>query len=91
MLTEGARGGIANGEPGVIASLLTTPPRVAVIAGATDAAKAAGWDVKVIDTQASADQAEAVAGSKPDARLTAPENHRHHLFLAAKDSISLIA
>jgi DNA-binding LacI/PurR family transcriptional regulator len=30
-----------------------------VIAGATDAAKAAGWDVKVVDTQASADQANA--------------------------------
>ena len=30
-----------------------------MIAGATDAAKAAGWDVKVVDTQASADQANA--------------------------------
>ena len=34
-----------------------------MIAGATEAAKAAGWDVKVIDTQASADQANAAMNS----------------------------
>ena len=34
-----------------------------MIAGATDAAKAAGWDVKVVDTQASADQANAAMSS----------------------------
>ena len=44
---------------GIVALIANDALNVAVIAGATDAAKAAGWDVKVIDTQASADQANA--------------------------------
>jgi ribose transport system substrate-binding protein len=44
---------------GIVALLANDALNVAVIAGATDAAKAAGWDVKVVDTQASADQANA--------------------------------
>jgi ribose transport system substrate-binding protein len=44
---------------GIVALIANDALNVAVIAGATDAAKAAGWDVKVVDTQASADQANA--------------------------------
>ncbi len=44
---------------GIVALLANDALNIDVIDGATDAAKAAGWDVKVIDTQASADQANA--------------------------------
>jgi ribose transport system substrate-binding protein len=44
---------------GIVALIANDALNVAVIAGATDAAKAAGWEVKVVDTQASADQANA--------------------------------
>lgn len=44
---------------GIVALLANDALNIAVINGATDAAKEAGWDVKVIDTQASADQANA--------------------------------
>ncbi|MDQ0473219.1 sugar ABC transporter substrate-binding protein [Labrys wisconsinensis] len=44
---------------GIVALLANDALNIAVIAGATDAAKKAGWDVKVTDTQASADQANA--------------------------------
>jgi ribose transport system substrate-binding protein len=44
---------------GIVALLANDALNIAVIAGATEAATAAGWDVKVIDTQASADQANA--------------------------------
>jgi ribose transport system substrate-binding protein len=44
---------------GIVALLANDALNIAVIGGATDAAKAAGWDVKVTDTQASADQANA--------------------------------
>jgi ribose transport system substrate-binding protein len=58
---------------GIVALIANDALNVAVIAGATDAAKAAGWDVKVIDTQASADQANAAMSSfavqKVDAML----------------------
>ena len=42
---------------GIVALLANDALNIAVIAGATDAAKEAGWDVKVTDTQANADQA----------------------------------
>jgi ribose transport system substrate-binding protein len=48
---------------GIVALIANDALNVAVIAGATDAAKAAGWDVKVTDTQASADQANAAMSS----------------------------
>lgn len=44
---------------GIVALLANDALNIAVINGATDAAKAADWDVKVIDTQASAEQANA--------------------------------
>ncbi|MFC3225649.1 sugar ABC transporter substrate-binding protein [Marinibaculum pumilum] len=44
---------------GIVALLANDALNIAVINGATDAAEKAGWDVKVIDTQASADQANA--------------------------------
>jgi ribose transport system substrate-binding protein len=44
---------------GVVALIANDALNVAVIAGVTEGAKAAGWDVKVVDTQASADQANA--------------------------------
>jgi len=44
---------------GIVALLANDALNIDVIGGATEAAKAAGWDVKVIDTQASADQANA--------------------------------
>ncbi|MER8830659.1 sugar ABC transporter substrate-binding protein [Mesorhizobium sp. M0938] len=48
---------------GVVALLANDALNIAVIGGATEAAKAAGWDVKVTDTQASADQANAAMNS----------------------------
>jgi len=44
---------------GIVALLANDALNIDVIGGATEAANAAGWDVKVIDTQASADQANA--------------------------------
>ncbi|MAY63909.1 MAG: sugar ABC transporter substrate-binding protein [Rhizobiales bacterium] len=44
---------------GIVALLANDALNIDVIGGATEAATAAGWDVKVIDTQASADQANA--------------------------------
>ncbi len=52
--------GYANAKTlGIVALLANDALNIDVIAGATDAAKAAGWNVKVIDTQASADKANA--------------------------------
>jgi len=52
--------GAANAKTlGIVALLANDALNIDVINGATDAAKAAGWDVKVIDTQASADKANA--------------------------------
>jgi ribose transport system substrate-binding protein len=48
---------------GIVALLANDALNIAVIKGATDAAKAAGWDVKVTDTQANADQANAAMNS----------------------------
>lgn len=48
---------------GIVALIANDALNIEVIAGATDAAKKAGWDVKVIDTQASADQANAAMKS----------------------------
>jgi len=48
---------------GIVALLANDALNIDVIAGATKAAEAAGWDVKVIDTQASADQANAAMSS----------------------------
>lgn len=51
---------VANAKTlGIVALLANDALNIDVIGGATEAAKAAGWDVKVIDTQASADQANA--------------------------------
>jgi len=44
---------------GIVALLANDALNIDVIGGATEGAKAAGWDVKVIDTQASADKANA--------------------------------
>jgi ABC-type sugar transport system substrate-binding protein len=44
---------------GIVALLANDALNIDVIGGATEAAKAAGWEVKVIDTQASADKANA--------------------------------
>jgi len=53
-------GGAANAKTlGIVALLANDALNIDVIGGATEAAKAAGWDVQVIDTQASADQANA--------------------------------
>src|SRR5512147_1589581 len=52
--------GVANAKTlGIVALLANDALNIDVIGGATEAAKAAGWDVKVIDTQASADKANA--------------------------------
>lgn len=56
--------GFANAQDGqktlgIVALLANDALNIDVIGGATEAAEAAGWDVKVIDTQASADQANA--------------------------------
>lgn len=48
---------------GVVALIANDALNVAVIAGVSESAKAAGWDVKVVDTQASADQANAAMSS----------------------------
>ena len=48
---------------GIVALLANDALNIDVIGGATKAANAAGWDVKVIDTQASADQANAAMSS----------------------------
>jgi len=48
---------------GIVALLANDALNIAVINGATEAATAAGWEVKVIDTQASADQANAAMSS----------------------------
>jgi ribose transport system substrate-binding protein len=59
-------GGMAYAEAktlGVVALIANDALNVAVIAGVTEAATAAGWDVKVVDTQASADQANAAMSS----------------------------
>lgn len=48
---------------GIVALLANDALNIAVINGATEEAKAAGWDVKVIDTQASADKANAAMSS----------------------------
>jgi ribose transport system substrate-binding protein len=48
---------------GIVALLANDALNIAVINGATEAASAAGWEVKVIDTQASADQANAAMSS----------------------------
>lgn len=48
---------------GVVALIANDALNIAVIAGVTDAAEKAGWNVKVIDTQASADQANAAMNS----------------------------
>lgn len=44
---------------GIVALIANDSLNIEVIGGATEAAEAAGWDVKVIDTQASADKANA--------------------------------
>jgi len=44
---------------GIVALLANDALNIDVIGGATESAKAAGWDVKVVDTQASADKANA--------------------------------
>ena len=52
--------GSANAKTlGIVALLANDALNIDVIGGATEAAKAAGWNVKVIDTQASADKANA--------------------------------
>ncbi|MGE3832403.1 MAG: sugar ABC transporter substrate-binding protein, partial [Parvibaculaceae bacterium] len=48
---------------GIVALLANDALNIAVINGATEEAKAAGWEVKVIDTQANADQANAAMNS----------------------------
>lgn len=48
---------------GIVALLANDALNIAVINGATEEAKKAGWDVKVIDTQASADKANAAMNS----------------------------
>ena len=55
---------------GIVALLANDALNIDVIGGATEAAKAAGWDVKVIDTQASADQANAAMNSSRCRRST---------------------
>lgn len=56
----------AQDEPktlGIVALLANDALNIDVIGGATEAAEAAGWKVKVTDTQASADQANAAMSS----------------------------
>jgi ribose transport system substrate-binding protein len=48
---------------GIVALIANDALNIEVIGGATEAAKKAGWEVKVIDTQASADQANAAMRS----------------------------
>lgn len=54
-----ASGGADAKTLGIVALLANDALNIDVIGGASEAAKAAGWDVKVIDTQASADKANA--------------------------------
>ena len=59
-------GGLAQAEAktlGIVALIANDALNIDVIGGATAAAEKAGWDVKVIDTQASADQANAAMKS----------------------------
>ena len=60
-------GGLAQAQEqktlGIVALIANDALNIEVIAGATEEAKKAGWDVKVIDTQASADQANAAMKS----------------------------
>jgi ribose transport system substrate-binding protein len=63
MLFAGVVHAQENKTLGIVALIANDALNIEVIAGATDAAKKAGWDVKVIDTQASADQANAAMKS----------------------------
>lgn len=63
MLVAGMAQAQDNKTLGIVALLANDALNIAVINGATKAAKAAGWEVKVIDTQASADQANAAMSS----------------------------
>lgn len=63
MMISGAAPAQEHKTLGIVALLANDALNIAVIGGATDAAKAAGWDVKVTDTQASADQANAAMNS----------------------------
>lgn len=63
MLLGGAALGQEQKTLGIVALIANDALNIEVIAGATDAAKKAGWEVKVIDTQASADQANAAMKS----------------------------
>jgi ribose transport system substrate-binding protein len=62
-LLMGATAGAEAKTLGVVALIANDALNIAVIGGVTEAAKAAGWDVKVTDTQASADQANAAMNS----------------------------
>lgn len=60
----GGGGGSGGGKTlGIVALLANDALNIAVIKGAQDAAEAAGWKVKVTDTQASADKANAAMTS----------------------------
>ncbi len=63
MMVAGVAHAQENKTLGIVALLANDALNIAVIGGATDAAKAAGWDVKVTDTQANADQANAAMNS----------------------------
>jgi len=63
MLLHGAARAEAPKTLGIVALIANDALNIQVIAGATDAAKKAGWAVKVFDTQASADQANAAMKS----------------------------
>ncbi len=56
---------------GIVALLANDALNIDVIGGATEAAKAAGWDVKVVDTQASADKANAAMNTLAVERVDA--------------------
>jgi ABC-type sugar transport system substrate-binding protein len=65
-------GGAAEAKTlGIVALLANDALNIDVIGGATEAAKAAGWDVKVIDTQASADKANAAMNTLAVERVDA--------------------
>ncbi|MBN9021388.1 MAG: sugar ABC transporter substrate-binding protein [Rhizobiales bacterium] len=63
VLTAAGMGAADAKTLGIVALLANDALNIDVIGGATKAATAAGWDVKVIDTQASADQANAAMSS----------------------------
>jgi len=63
MVTSVAAEAQAHKTLGIVALLANDALNIAVIKGATDVAKSAGWDVKVTDTQANADQANAAMSS----------------------------